>query len=306
MKEQLTAFETYLQHKHYSSTTIKAHLQNVNLFITWLQQNNITQIELLQYNDLLQYAQQEQQRGITKATLNNRIGSINQYLGYLKKEEHLLHNPASTFRIRDTATTVVQTPLQYDELVQLYNSYKVLDKVSLMVSNSIPEHVKIKSNMAHQRNIVIVGLLIWQGLHSGELQLLQTEHINLEAGTIYIPSTNKSNSRTLQLQTPQILSLHSYLYGGIRDQFKPKGNELIVGSLRNIISALMEELKPLQPLIRNALHIRASVLLHWLKLHNKRQVQYMAGHKWIDSTEKYAVQEMDSLTDALSKFHPFG
>jgi site-specific recombinase XerD len=35
-------------------------------------------------------------------------------------------------------------------------------------------------------------------------------------------------------------------------------------------------------------------------------VQYMAGHKYIGSTEMYEVQEMESLTDALSKHHPFG
>jgi site-specific recombinase XerD len=304
--EAATTFETYLNNKGYRTSTIQVHLQQVALFRAWMQEQGITQIELLQYNDLLQYAQQEQQRGITKATVNNRIGSINKYLEFLKQEEQILHNPASTFRIRDTGTTVIQTPLSYDELVQLYNDYKTLDKESLLQNASIPQHVKDKSKLAQQRNVVIVGLLIWQGLHSGELQLLQTEHIHLDAGTIYIPATNRSNSRTLKLHTPQILTLHSYLYGGIREQFKPKEDELFTGSLHNIIYALVEELKPLQPTIKNALHIRASVILHWLKLHNKRQVQYMAGHKWIDSTEKYAVQEMDSLTDALSKFHPFG
>jgi len=32
----------------------------------------------------------------------------------------------------------------------------------------------------------------------------------------------------------------------------------------------------------------------------------MAGHKFITSTEKYAVQELETLTDQLSKHHPFG
>jgi len=69
---------------------------------------------------------------------------------------------------------------------------------------------------------------------------------------------------------------------------------------------MVQELQGLNPLITNALHIRASVILNWLKLHPKREVQYRAGHKYISSTEKYAVQEMDGLQDALSKHHPFG
>ncbi|MBI3235039.1 MAG: integrase [Bacteroidetes bacterium] len=43
-----------------------------------------------------------------------------------------------------------------------------------------------------------------------------------------------------------------------------------------------------------------------MKQHNKRQAQYMAGHKYIPSTEMYEVQELESLTDALAKYHPFG
>lgn len=32
----------------------------------------------------------------------------------------------------------------------------------------------------------------------------------------------------------------------------------------------------------------------------------MDGHKYISSTEAYAVQELDALQDELSKHHPFG
>ena len=35
-------------------------------------------------------------------------------------------------------------------------------------------------------------------------------------------------------------------------------------------------------------------------------MQYMAGHKYIDSTEKYEVQELEELTNQLMKHHPFG
>jgi site-specific recombinase XerD len=65
-------------------------------------------------------------------------------------------------------------------------------------------------------------------------------------------------------------------------------------------------LQGINPSVTNALHIRGSVIINRLKQHNKRQVQYMAGHKYISSTEAYALQEMDTLQDELSKHHPFG
>ena len=105
----------------------------------------------------------------------------------------------------------------------------------------------LKPVTTHERNVVIVGLLIWQGLHSGELGKLQTDHVNLQNGIIYIPATGRSNSRELKLHIQQILPLHTYIYGGTRDKFNPKGCELFVGGLNNIVFMLQEELKGLNP-----------------------------------------------------------
>jgi integrase/recombinase XerD len=249
------------------------------------------------YNDLLNYVQYEQKRSVDVATINLRLGSISKYFDYLKQtDDSIIYNPARTLRIKGKAKTIVEQPLKYEELEQLYNNYKALQKESLH---------QAKTNLVHKRNIVITGLLVWQGLHSGELQKLEVDHINLGEGIIYIPSTARSNSRELRLTTPQILSLHHYI-NGTREQLQPKGNELIPGDLHGIIHLLSEELKGINPKIKNALHIRASVILHWLRQHNKRQVQYMCGHKHIDSTERYQVQELESLINQLSKHHPFG
>ena len=159
--------------------------------------------------------------------------------------------------------------------------------------------------MAHHRNVVILGLMVYQGVHSGELQKMEVGHISLGGGTIYIPSTTRSNSRTLQLSPVQMLPVHEYVEM-VRPQLKPKGEELFPGNLHNVMYALVQELQGINPAITNALHIRGSVIINWLKQHNKRQVQYMAGHKYITSTEAYAVQDLDTLQDELSKHHPFG
>jgi integrase/recombinase XerD len=134
---------------------------------------------------------------------------------------------------------------------------------------------------------------------------MEAGHISLGAGTIYIPSTSRGNNRTLQLLPVQILPIHEYLQQ-TRPQLKPKGEELFPGKLHNVIYALVQELQGINPAVTNAQHIRGSVIINWLKQHNKRQVQYMAGHKYISSTEAYAIQDIDTLQDELSKHHPFG
>lgn len=53
--------------------------------------------------------------------------------------------------------------------------------------------------------------MIYQGIDSGEIIKLETNHINLNEGKIYIPSTKRSNARTLKLQAIQILSIKDYI-----------------------------------------------------------------------------------------------
>ncbi len=297
-------FKDYLQQRRYRESTVNGHVQNVGYFLKWIENNGLHEPENLQYTDLLNYVQYEQQRnlptgrhGIDVSTINLRISSISKYFEFLKSEGTVNRNPVRTLRIKGKAKTVIQNPLKYDELLGLYNGYKALQKQSL--------HQK-KTDLAHERNIIILGLLIWQGLHSGELEKLEVNHINLNEGIICIPSTARSNSRELKLSTQQILTLHSYINGGTRDKLKPNDEKLFAGNLHNTISLLTEELKGINPQIKNAQHIRASVILHWLRQHNKRQVQYMAGHKYINSTEMYEVQELETLTSQLTKHHPFG
>jgi site-specific recombinase XerD len=295
----MEGFKEYLQQRRFMQSTINGHLQNVGYFMQWIENNGLCEVENVQYTDLLNYVNYEQKQNKDVSTINLRVSSISKYFEFLKEEGLVNRNPARTLRIKGKVKTIIQNPLSYDELLQLYNNYKALEKI-------VPSHIKEKTTLAHQRNIIIVGLLIWQGLHSGELEKLETTHVNLNEGIIYIPSTTRSNSRELKLSSQQIITLHTYMHGGVRDKFKPQAEELFIGNLHNIINLLLEELKGINPQIKNAQHIRASVILYWLRQHNKRQVQYMAGHKYIHSTEAYEVQELETLTDQLEKHHPFG
>jgi site-specific recombinase XerD len=292
-------FKDYLITRRFMQSTINGHLLNVGYFLKWIENNGLHEAENVQYTDLLNYVNYEQKQHKDVSTINLRISSISKYFEFLKEENLITRNPARTLRIKGKAKTIIQNPLKYDELLNLYNGYKSIEK-------AVPNHIKEKSELAHQRNIIITGLLIWQGLHSGELEKLEVNHVNLNEGIIYIPSTTRSNSRELKLSSQQIITLHTYIHGGVRDKFICKNEFLFAGNLHNIINLLLEELKGINLQIKNAQHIRASVILYWLRQHNKRQVQYMAGHKYIHSTEAYEVQELETLTDQLTKHHPFG
>jgi len=227
---------------------------------------------------------------LSVTTQNIRINSLRKYYEYLKQDGVIEINPTRRLYIKGAVKKVVVNPLSYGELEQLYQDYA-----------QAKEHYREeKHRKAHERNIVILGLMVWQGLHSGELGKLETAHVNFNEGMIYIPGTKRSNGRELKLESRQIILLHRYL-----TERNFGSEKLFECNAFNTIQFLVQELKAINPVIRNAQHIRASVILHWLKMYSKREVQYKAGHKWISSTEHYEVQELTGLTDLLSKHHPF-
>jgi integrase/recombinase XerD len=76
------------------------------------------------------------------------------------------------------------------------------------------------------------------------------------------------------------------------------------GDIKNSLSHLFKDIQKINPGITSAKQIRQSAITHWLKTMNLRQVQYMAGHKYVSSTERYQANNLDHLQDRLEKFHP--
>jgi site-specific recombinase XerD len=56
--------------------------------------------------------------------------------------------------------------------------------------------------------------------------------------------------------------------------------------------------------IQSPKQVSSRVITWWLKNHNLRQVQYMAGHKYVSSTERYQLNNLDKLQEQLEKYHP--
>lgn len=150
--------------------------------------------------------------------------------------------------------------------------------------------------------------MIYQGLVSGEIVRLEPGHVSLSEGKIYIPSNRKSSSRTLRLQASQILPLKTFL-----EETRPVLLEkrslqspylFPARKSSDLICKIVEAVKRIHPEIKNSRQLRISVIMNWLKTTNIRQVQYMAGHKSIQSTEIYRGEDLTDLTKQLELFHP--
>lgn len=84
-------------------------------------------------------------------------------------------------------------------------------------------------------------------------------------------------------------------------------------NMKNSLHNLFRALKRTSPGVKNAKQtcltarqVRASVITAWFKTHNLRQVQYMAGQRYVCSTERYQLNNLEGLKDQVDKYHPLG
>jgi len=81
-------------------------------------------------------------------------------------------------------------------------------------------------------------------------------------------------------------------------------NESGSKSLKNSMYHLFRSVNKLNPKISSGKVIRSTVIAEWLKGYDIRIVQYMAGHRWVSSTERYNVFNLEELKESLKKYHP--
>src|SRR5690554_228079 len=119
---------------------------------------------------------------------------------------------------------------------------------------------------------------------------------------------------TLKLEATQIMDLMEYQLQ-IRDELLAltgkQTNTYFVSTgtsdrLSNIMQKLVKKLHNQHPKVTTIQQIRTSVITHWLKHYNLREVQYMAGHRYVSTTEGYLVNDLEDLSEEIGKFHPMG
>lgn len=281
-------FEGYLQSEGLKSDTIYQHRKYVSYFLSWMAEESFT-IAQMTYTEILDFADKLKAEGKNVSLINRILRAVRYYFTYLQKENPATVNPAAAISLKGTIRTIPHDLLNKEELKELYEQYTITD------------------DRTH-RNKTILGLLIYQGLKLEELEKLRPENVKLREGKIQVPATGKSNGRTLDLQPHQILDLQEYLLL-IRPKLQNKSERLFTGrndleNLKNSLLHLNHALKKINPKLKNAVQIRQSVITEWLKEKDLRTVQYMAGHRYVSSTERYQSSNLEDLKEALNKHHP--
>ena len=293
----MKTYKDYLAKEKYSKTTIASYHNQVQHFKKWCVKNHTTPSQI-DYKTCLKYIKYLTQKGNTKKTINHKLGSLKNYFNYLTITMYRSENPIENTTIKGVKRTINYNLLEADELEDLYYSFE---------SENIADKYH---KLCAKRNKVIVGLLVYQGVNTTELIHLEIEDLQLYKGKIYIRSGTRSNARTLELKSWQVIELLEYIKEireEIKQRKKVKSERLFIPNnarLSNTIYHIIKKLKKTNNKVKNTNQLRASVITNWLKHYNLREVQVLAGHRYISSTERYLQDDLESLHEIINNFHP--
>jgi site-specific recombinase XerD len=281
--------EEYLE-KNLQKSTAKSYLYEINKY-NLLNRNTAT----YDYKKVMEYVE-ELRKNYLSSSITRIISALKRYYDYLIETGIRKDNPARNIKLRDAK----QNPIQLQDLF----SEKELQ--------TLLEPRKERYLILTKRNQIIMSLLVNQAIKVGEIIQLKTEDINLEKAQINITGTSQTNNRILPLKAEQILLFYEYLnqYRQTLITFRTKENHLLLNKLGTFLKT--EDINYLISTYQKeftkkltSITIRQSVITNLLtKGNDLRMVQEFAGHKQLDTTEKYKQTGIKALQNAIEKHHP--
>ena len=311
-----TGFITYLEAKNLSITSIDCYVKLVNCFFRHTKKEDIqvTKPDILNYLEYLKNSRQQQ-----NITRRNSLIALNHYFTYLYEDEQITANPCLFLKIRGAKRKMLYKIYSSEELDQVFDTYYQLF-VRNFDDSCMPKRNRERSALSKERNALILSILVYQGTVTGEIDRIELDDLDLIKATIKIRGSKRHNERVLPLKAtqiglfihylqharPQLLAYHTAESNKLfltLPEFSKKSTDK--DSLLMIFKRLSKQLKTIDKQFFNFKQLRASVITFWLKTQGLRKTQYLAGHKWISSTEEYLPNNLDDLTDDINKLHPF-
>ncbi|HIP31369.1 MAG TPA: hypothetical protein EYG86_01260 [Crocinitomicaceae bacterium] len=285
-------FNTYLLNKSEAINTIRTRENTVKQFTEWLKYEE-KQLQNIGYNELMEYVVYCKQKKNVVHTIRLKIKSLSVYFEYLISEKELKNNPAELVKLKGGIRTIPHNLFTSEQLTEIYE-------------------LQTSYGLTQKRNKVLLSLVVFQGVGSRELGMIELKDVDLTNGKIYIPGSRTANGRTLDLKVQQLLLFQNYIIDvrpAILKEASKTSNYFLVNQGRgkslmtNVISVLIRKLRYKYPQLKTLQQIRQSVIAEWLKKEGLRKSQYMAGHRYVSSTERYSVDKMEGLKKSLKMYY---
>lgn len=281
-------FKNYLVSEGYRLSSMNAYTTPLRLFIKWCDAQEINP-KTASYDELLVFVEHCKTEQNDYKTILQKLASLKHYYAFVGRK----NSPVNQIKIKGERYKLPPVALSETDLTALHQTFETYTPST-------------------HRNRAMVGVLVHQGVTTSELEKLELADLKLHAGELIVPSTPKTNTRILLLNPSQILELQTYL-----TEFRPailrasnkETNQLFCttgqsANLKNTLAIIARKLKQQNPRLLDVKHLRSSRITHWIRTQGLRKAQYMAGHRYVSSTERYATNELEELQELIEQYHP--
>jgi len=280
-------FRGYLLQTTLTERSVNRIDRLTNAWLKWLP----IEVEDSTYQNLMNYIGHLKKEGKSVHHINRSLQSISHYYDYRE-----LPNVAISARLRGQITKAKLKAFTAEQMDQINECYEA----------------KSRRGYYHHSDQIILGMMIYQGLEIGDFMVLELKDLKLEKGRIYIPARGKRLSRTLLLESHQVLVLHTYIQEHREDSseklFAPQCDTYNVfhWQYKQLAKQAKNQVKEKLGLELIKLHqLRQSRIKYWIEQHGVRKAQYLGGYRTTLSVERYRDPNMEDLKEQVRMYHPF-
>ena len=276
--------------KRYSTSSAKRYSRDVEIYM----ESAIEPINAKQA-DIMNYVHELRALYGKSSNVNTIMASISKYYDWLVYTEQRKDNPCRKLNLKNLGK----------KDVALHTLFTIQELELLL------DRVERYQDLLY-RNKGVISLLIYQALTMENLINLEIHDFNLNKGEVFIRRTNRTNERTLQLKSNQILILDKYIREEREKLLRVKTDRLLITKLGTEekgegISYLISTFKSLfADRNLNPKTIRQSVIHEKFKEGKDiREIQLFSGVKYPSSIERYRPENDEEMKEAIEIYHPF-
>lgn len=287
----VSEFCAYLEtERNVSPHTCVAYRTDLNHLIQFVnnERGDGAQVEALDHLLLRRYLG-SLSRSMKKSSIGRKLAAIRSFFRYLIRVGVISHNPAE----------LIVTPKKEKRLPFHLN----IDQAASLMEAPHPQDAQ------SLRDRAVLELLYSSGLRVSELTALDSDDVDLLAGTVRV--TGKGNKeRIVPVGSQALTAVQSYLEerGVIRGSGVPlflntRGERINRRSVARIVDAHVLKIAAFKRISPHTL--RHTFATHMLEGGaDLRAIQEMLGHASLSTTQKYTHVSIDRLMEVYDKAHP--
>ena len=292
MRDLILKFIDELKYeKNYSELTVNGYLADLDMFLEYLNENNIKNYNSIDYQKIRDYISHLYELEYNNKTICRHISAIRSFFKYLKINNYIDDNPC----------TLVSNP-KLDKRLPKYLNFEEIEKLLNAFDNN---------NYLGLRNSLILELLYSTGIRVSEITNIRLKDISLSDKTIMIDGKG-NKQRIVYFGSICLNLLKKYIDSSYPILNKKTSDYLLLSKTGKKINEreIRKVVDDASSIAGIKIKISPHVLRHTFATHmltegaDLRSVQELLGHENLSTTQVYTHLTNEKIRNVYLSAHP--